>query len=302
MESIAIYKNCLFCFNHLTDENRFREHIFPESILGFLKSKDICCNCGQIFGDQVDSLAIRHPSIIDALNKLGNPKAPIYAKNLPYFTQDKGDDSKLEIIKSNQGFRIKYTDGKIDDNILPWILNKKLTEFPDDIALKEKTRILDELAKAKPGQIVKSDLLHKGFIKKQAKGTFIDLGNIEPITPLIAKITVFMIFYFINPSQINKIKYMEVLIKHAKQLGNIKPIFINEGWDRSAEPLKYIHRVIFNFYPNMIYVRISLFMCLQWYLVLDINAPIIMNNNNKNIEVLGLKLDLSNQQIHPLII
>jgi hypothetical protein len=63
---------CIWCgklFN--TDEQRSREHIVPESLLGRLQSQDVCHTCNNQFGSTLDHLLLRNGDILQAAFEAG---------------------------------------------------------------------------------------------------------------------------------------------------------------------------------------------------------------------------------------
>ena len=64
------YENCVFCNEDLTrEEKKGRgEHVIPKSLLGSFCMKDVCSECNNTLGSQVDHLALEDERIIEAVS------------------------------------------------------------------------------------------------------------------------------------------------------------------------------------------------------------------------------------------
>jgi len=160
---ISFFNTCLFCGSP-SKNNRYREHIIPDNIYGFIESYDICDCCGRYFGDKVDDLGIRQPNIIEALENLGYPRIDEYKRNFPYYSDDMATGTKIDMVKDGDRFRPKNVNDIRDPSTIFWLLKKEHSRLPRGQKDEEIDRIARELKVAKPGNITHSEILNKGFI------------------------------------------------------------------------------------------------------------------------------------------
>ncbi len=298
MESVSIYKNCIFCQNDL-NENRFREHVIPANIYGFFTSLDVCNKCGEDFGEKIDDLGLQQPVILEALRQFGNPKINDYERKLPFFSIDSVSGNKIRILKKGNEYTVKNIDDIADSKVLPWLLKKEFLSMntkENDIIKDEIERIKIETQEAEIGQITSSEILKRSWVTKNAKGTFIDKGKIPSITPLIAKIATFSIFYMINPTELRKIKFLGELINHAKFLGSPGPVKIFETKGLRNKAFYRNHELRMGINKDYILISISLFIYLRWVIFLDLIEPINMvDDKNEKVGSMLLGLDFNNE-------
>ncbi|MEE9553274.1 MAG: hypothetical protein V3W18_03160 [candidate division Zixibacteria bacterium] len=295
---ISFYATCLFCGSQLND-NRFREHIIPVNIHGFIVSDDICFDCGIYFGDNVDHLALRQPPILDALENLGYPNVDDHKRNFPYYSEDAITGNKIAMIRDGDKFRPKNTDDIRDPSSISWLLrneyNKRSKGVDKSEISNEIDRIASESRKAKPGDITYSEILKKGFETKRTHGIYIDLDNIPSITSLLAKIAVSWIFYLISPTEIWKIKEFNKLVDHARGKGKPSSFKFDKFPARREKVFSKRHEISIQIYDNGIFIIITLFSYLRWLMWLDTEVPVVTPDaEGKAIEDIWLMLDFEN--------
>jgi len=297
MEAFEFYRKCIFCGEDLSDESkRFEEHIIPQNIFGFWKSKDICQKCGKHFGDNVDNLALKNPLIIEALKELNLSNKTIDDRLLNYYGIDKSSGGKIEMIKKGDRYFVKSQNNIIDEAaIVPYL--KRLyanSGIEKDVLGKEIERICREQQQINLGDITESELLNSSFKKGTVHGVNIENAK-EAITPLIAKIATFAIYYFINPMQICNITNVDLLIKRAFLEENSQPKIIREMGPREKcyKPYHYTYIEIIN-NSNAIVIHIGLFYFLWWAVILNTEKAIKVQYDNQLLKKIGLKFNFSN--------
>lgn len=111
------YNHCIFCKKKLPAEpNGVGEHVIPKNIYGFWRSHDICKECKQYFGDNIDQIPLQNVYILNAMKNLNLPNADELFEHLPHFGFDTIDKRKIPIIRKGDGFKIKST--RKDKNFL----------------------------------------------------------------------------------------------------------------------------------------------------------------------------------------
>ena len=296
--NILFYKTCLFCGSPLND-NRFRETIIPANIHGFIESYDICKCCGEYFGNNVDHLALRQPPIIDALENLGYPKVEDYKQNFSYYSLDSSAGNKIEFINDGDRFRPKNAGDIRDPYTISWLLKKEHSKQPKgqkaNAIFNEIDRVARELRNAKPGDITHSEVLNKGFKTKRAHGIYIDLDKIPSITPLLAKIAVFWIFYMISPTERWKIKGISELVDHARGKGELNLIRFYESPARREKTFSKYHVITIEIMETKILFAITLFGYFRWVILLNTEVPVVTpDEEGRIIEDSHLVLDFKN--------
>lgn len=285
---ISFYAMCLFCGSQLND-NRFREHIIPANIHGFIISDDICCDCATYFGDNVDHLAIRQPFIIDALEILGYPKVDDYRRNFPYYSEDIATGRRIEMIKNGDKYRPKNTGDIRDSSSIFWQLKRECND-QDEI-----DRITRELKDANQGDITYSEILKKGFETKRTHGIYIDLDDIPSITPLLAKIAVFWIFYMIIPTEIRKVKGIGELVDHAMGKSELNSIKFYDSPAPSEKAFSKNHGITIEIMETGILFAITLFGYFRWVMWLNTEELVVTPDaEGKAVEDIRLMLDFEN--------
>lgn len=295
MESFCFYQNCLFCPKDLSDDkNRFREHIIPENIFGFWKSKDICQECGKHFGDDIDDLTLKHPLIIEALKELNLSNKQIDDRLLNYYGIDKSSGKKITMVKKRDGFHVKTENDLIDEKALPWYFKQLYdnSQINQNIVEKEIDKIVNDQLRAKTGEITESNLFNSAYRKGTVHGVYTN-DNID-ITPLVAKIAVFTIFNIIDPKQIINIKNVDGLINRAflKEEPQLKIIRVMGPREKCFKPYHYTLIDIYN-NNNSIFINVGLFYYLWWVVILEITKPIVIHHDNKLLKKVGFKFDFS---------
>ncbi len=172
----AIYKVCIFCGKALPEPScrGDGEHIVPEFIYGSLKTKDVCIECNNFFGSNVDHLILKDARIIDAINRLNivDLKNKILERSKSY-TKDVEDGREISMkIKDGKPKMIPFKNGNKlsvgQEDTLPTLLNiirkecKNNEEFEQ--SKKEIERNLQSFWKSEVGTVLK--LPHGGSIRK----------------------------------------------------------------------------------------------------------------------------------------
>ena len=112
--TFQIFKNCVFCDTFLTEERSGQgEHIIPRNIYGFWKSYDICDECKQHFGDNIDNLGKDNPNILEAMHALNLPNADTYYNHLKYQGVDTETGEKTEMVRKKGKFITKVVEKNI---------------------------------------------------------------------------------------------------------------------------------------------------------------------------------------------
>jgi hypothetical protein len=106
------HKNCLFCFKALPELDQRKgegEHIIPKNIYGFWKSYDICSECKEYFGKNIDILSLKNPNLLNAIKELKLPYADTVFDNISYSARDTIDNRSIKMVRKKGKFRIKVS-------------------------------------------------------------------------------------------------------------------------------------------------------------------------------------------------
>jgi hypothetical protein len=209
------------------------------------------------------------------------------------------------MIKKKDGFHVKTENDIIDDKALPWFFRNlyqnqstELTEVEAEI-----DRIITAQQNANLGELTHSHIFGSTYKKGTVQGVYIE-DNVD-ITPLIAKIATFAIFYLLPSSQIPNIPEMNLLLKRVNLEEKAKPeIFMALGSrDKCYKPY---HSVCIDLYNENSFFSVSvrLFYSLLWIVLLKTENAILLANKGKSIKKIGLRFLFSNpaeSQIIPIL-
>jgi len=130
---------------------------------------------------------------------------------------------------------------------------------------------------------------------RQSHGVYIDIDKIPSITPLIAKIAVFWIFYMINQNEILKIKEFNKLVDHAIGKCELDSIKLNEIQAQQEKVFYKYHGINITIEENLILMAITFFGYLRWLFWLGTDMPIeTRDEEGRIIENIQLRLDFKN--------
>jgi hypothetical protein len=305
------YKHCLFCFSPLPEiPSGAGEHVYPKSIFGFWRIYDVCENCMKHFGDNIDQLALQNPQILKAMEQLELPNADRYYEQIKYEGTDTIDGIKVKMVLKDGDFKTKAQE--INENFfecsekdwenigIRWLKNK--TNLSESDFQKEVEKLKEEYISLEPGETVISTPLGFSVRKRSVKDVKIDEENLNRITPLIAKIVVSFIHYFLTVDELVSLDEVEDLIKHSRHSEELQPYTIN--WCSLTEEPKYnkFHRVLMNILGNSIFIDVTFFGYPNWRIILNSKNPIIMHDLDgrliKQIIFIQDFEDLENRQKH----
>jgi len=248
------------------------------------------------FGVNIDQLTLKHPQILKAIEQLELPNADRYYEQIKYKGTDTIDGIKVKMVLKDGDFKTKAQEVSEDfyecaekdwENIgIRWLKNK--TNLSDEDFQMEVEKLKEDYLKIEPGETIISNQLGFSVRKKSVKDVKVDEENLQSITPLIAKIVVSFIHYFLSVEELVALDNVEKLIKHARNSEELKPYTIN--WCSLTEEPKYFkfHRVWMQIQGNSIFIDVTFFGCANWRVILNSKDPIV-------------KHDLDGRQIQQII-
>ena len=310
---------CLYCGVKLPpNEERTGdgEHIIPKNIFGFLKSRDVCEECMQYFGKEVDNLTLNNFEIINAVKELGLDLNKTFTDNIRYKGKDLYNDEEVEFKPKKGKITIK---GKQTEDFFQireelfnsvgneWIkkgLRKHLSEKEMN---KELIILKDNYKNAQYGDIIRSEILKLEVRKTTAKTTGIDTSKFKNLSPLIAKIAVFFLRYSLSDIEIKKIINFEDIRKHSRFGKKLKDMTIYFSPRKKEKHYYKYHLLSLQFFDNILILDVSLFGYPNWVIVIDASEKICQkypdeNNKEREINVMNLELDFENLNVRKLTI
>lgn len=301
----SLYKNCLFCAADLPKPNQRTgegEHVIPKNVYGFWKSYDICDNCKQYFGSNVDNLSLKNPDLVNAIGELRLPNADAVFDDLSYQAKDTIDGSPVKMVRKKGAYKIKVS--QIGDHFfecaevdwpkigLDWIRNTVPASLSPETVERDINSLREKYDKLQPGEIVHSEKLGITIKKKQTQNIQFDPKSFLPISPLIAKIAVCFLYYSLPLQEIGKVKELEALRAHARHGVSIENYVIN--WFPPRRKVQYDrwHRMTLEPCGPILLLDISLFGFPNWRVILRTDQQVVLKDlNNKIAEMLYFILD-----------
>ena len=139
-------------------------------------------------------------------------------------TKKKGD-FKAKAVEKGEDF-IQHAEEDMEFVGFDWLKKKLIFFKPEKIIEMGFEELKENYEKSNPRDVVNSELIGFSSRKGQVKNVKIDESKIPSITPLIAKIVVFYLNYFLH-HQIDNIHNYKALIDHARNNQAIKNYTIN---------------------------------------------------------------------------
>jgi len=300
------YNRCIFCRKKLPSNSKGEgEHVIPKNIYGFWRIYDICDECKQYFGDNIDQISLQNMDILDAMKGLNLPNADKLFENLSYVGFDTIDKRKIPMIKKGDGFKIKSTmkdkqflecsEDDWDNYLVRWLENNVGNRIDKDEFNREIEHLKVKYDALKPGETVHSSVLNYSIRKRQTHNLEVNHQKLPPISKLIAKIVICFLRYVLTPQQIETIPNYELLIKHARFEGPLEKPLIN--WCARASKIKYhmFHKIAIYTLEKVQMVDVTFFGYPNWRTVLGSTSPIIIKDNRGNeLKELWFVLDFKN--------
>ncbi len=296
------FQDCIFCSNPLPAECTGQgEHIIPSNICGFWKSHDICGECKQHFGNKIDNSGIENPHLLEAMYTLNLSKAGTYYDNLKYQGYDTETGEKVEMTRKKGGFKakvieegedfIQHAEGDIEFVGFDWLKKNLKDQMPERLIEKEIEDLKEQYDNCKPGDVVRSETLGYSARKGQVKEVEVDETKIPSITPLIAKIVVCYLKYFIY-SQLENIDIYQSLIDHSRNNQPLKDDTINRLTVRDDKVFDKWHRIRMFPEPGLLLIDTTLFANITWRTVLPCSIDeSFWNDGDGILEVLFFIID-----------
>ena len=214
----SLYENCLFCAAHLPEPHQRSgegEHVIPKNIYGFWRSHDVCEDCKQYFGRNIDNLSLRNGELVKAIQELRLPNADSVFDDLSYQAKDTIDGSPVKMVRKKGAYKIKVS--QIGDHFfecaevdwpkigLDWIRNTIPASLSPETVEREINRLREKYDKLQPGETAHSEKLGITIKKKQTQNIQFHPKSFLPISPLIAKIAVCFLYYSLPLQEIGKL-------------------------------------------------------------------------------------------------
>lgn len=279
------FQKCIFCFDHLPDvPSGDGEHVIPKNIYGFWRVYDVCDNCREYFGDNIDQLSIQNPWIMKALQELKLPEFEKYGESLPFKGKDTIGGYSVNMVRRDKKFKNKvrkYEDQFFEcseedwKNIgIKWLKAGLNNKIDNSLVKNEISRLEKEYENIAPGETVESKILGYTIRKRQVKGVKLDNDKLPSITPLIAKIASFFLVYFLPPNILSNLFEIDSLVDHSRHNKETRKYFIN--WCPVFREEKYtkIHAIRMHSFESTIVLDISLFGYPNWRIMLHCSEKI----------------------------
>jgi len=305
-----IYENCIFCFNPIAENSiGVGEHVIPESIYGFWRVFDVCKDCMKYFGDNVDQLAVKDVHLLNALHKLNLKDVEPYYSNFQFKGKDTIDGKDVKMVRRKKNFKakvinndnyiIQFNEKDFDPVGIPWLKKQLQFKNPKKLIDGELNDLNENFKKLEPGEIYNSIL---GFSIKKGEISDVKLDNnaIAPITPLISKVALSFLCYFLQIEQLSKIQELDILRMHARFNKNLNENLINCCPIFEEKSYGMWHGIRLLIKPNLLLLDICFFGYVNWRIVLHADNLILkMDNEKGNVEILAFELhfeDLNNRK------
>lgn len=304
-----IHTVCLVCFNtlpHPNERGSEGEHAIPKNIGGFWKVYDVCEECKKHFGDNIDHLTLSNPHIINALDKINIDKKLSVHPLLKYKSYDKFDGKELTMFRKGNEYRIQT---KENDNSLicpdidaykiglPWA-KKRLRGIFTEVEIEEEySKLHTRYLELKNNESVYSEKLVLRLRKGVNTNITFDDSTFKSIAPLISKIAIIFLGYFLSFEDLKKISNYYSLRDHAR---HNKPLLDNDLiWHPifKGNHSEKFHKILFRNFENAGLVEVTLLRYPSWTVILNYSEELkFKDENNKFIEEIGLVFDFENSK------
>jgi len=300
------FPDCIFCEKSLRkNQTGEGEHVIPRNIYGFWRIYDVCDECMEYFGNYIDQLAIQNPLILEAMQKFNLPNADKYYDNLSYTAEDFKTGDMVEMTRKDGHFKPKvniegedlFECAEEDWEIIgiKWLRDILKDKLPDDELAEALEELKEKYKDAEPGEIIQSDKLDYSIRKSRTHKVKIADDTEQSITPLLAKINISFLHYFLTKKQLEHIIEYKMLFSHARYGGRLKEYLIN--WCTLADDKEYnkYHELTLRAFDGFPMVDITLFGYLNWRTVLTSSSKIILyDNNGRELDGIKFILDFEN--------
>jgi hypothetical protein len=299
--------DCIFCSSSLPEERiGVGEHIFPESIFGFWRSYDVCSKCREVFGNEVNRLAIQDLSLLNAMETLKLKDTGPHLKNLPWTGEDTLDKRKISMVRRREGFRLKVvrsddfmecSEEDLDKLIKPWFQALTLGTLSADEFQAECKLLIEEYRRLAPGETYRSQSIGYSIRRRQTVNIQIENPTPENFTRLIAKIVTCFLHYAVPYSQLANIQELDMLKAHAHRGESLAPFTINPLRPLEDGLFYPFHRI--GIYPGrgVTMTDITFFRNIGWRTVLHTPESLhIVDSEGRMLEYLLFVLNFSNLQ------
>lgn len=310
----SIFTHCLFCFKELPPiEKRSGkgEHIIPKNIEGFWTSKDICTECKKYFGKEVDKLPKKNLEIVRAVENLKMQTKVNFLEGVQYSATDKFTGEEIAMYKKKDTYKVKTQQkGESKLNLdekdilysgLQFAIEKKKDVFSIEEIKSEIERMQKEYLSLDFNQSITSNKIGISMRRGQVSNLKVDSSTLSDLTPLIAKIAVFFIYYYLYLEDIPKIFHFEQLLKHARYNQKIEDWIIN-WYPAETEKFERFHRIDLEILDGLCVLDIQLFKYANWRILLPYDNELLTkkiydsNKNEFDLEITGLVLDFADVQ------
>jgi hypothetical protein len=299
------FRSCIFCNADLPEDRSDEgEHIFPESIYGFWRTHDVCLECQQTLGNEVDVLATKDVSLLNAMEILKLKDTGPHLDHLPWSGEDTVDKQRVPMVKRGPNFRIKVTktddflecsENDLDKLARPWLRELSRGRLSDDQFEIEYARFIETYKKLAPGETYHSDVFGYSIRRRQTTNVRVDTPNPPAFTRLVAKIVTCFVHYAFPYEKLAAIEELPMLREHARFGRPLRPFTINPL--RPLEDGKYFpfHRVVV--YPDarITMVDTTFFGNIGWRTVFHSTEPLLIKDDEgRQAEEMLFVLDFTN--------
>lgn len=250
-------KKCYVCGAELNKVNSSSEHIIPNAIGGFLKSKDLICrDCNSKFGETCDSSLCKQFLQISTLLNIKRQRK----ENQPFMAYDSIKNEKVKITaggKPNVQCRVE----KKDEYVYEFIAGTK----------KEAKSMLKKFQKKYPKINIEEEL-EKGELQSEYYDHPINIKmNYGGLNSSIAILKIMLNFYIYSGGDKKHITNTIDLIKNNEILHEINQNKINFDFKKSKNTVTHTIIIIGNTDEKILFGFVKLFNFYESYFVLNDN-------------------------------
>jgi hypothetical protein len=284
------FDHCIFCGTALPDSRSGEgEHVFPDGIYGFWRSYDVCVECQQALGKEVDVLATRDLSLLNAMELLKLKDTNPNLDNLAWQGEDTLDRRKVPMVKRGHKMRVKVSkthdflecsEDDLQKLAKPWLRGLLRPKFSEQEFEAEYRRFMDAYRNLSPGEKYESEVFGYSIRRRQTTNVRVENPTPADFTRLVAKIAVYFIHYALPRLKLSTVQEVQMLRDHARHGEPLKPFTILRQRTFEDELCHPFHRVAVSPSDLHVMVDISIFANIHWRIVLHTSEPLILKDND----------------------
>jgi hypothetical protein len=301
---IRLHEKCIFCYAMLPHPDLRKgegEHIIPKNILGIWQSSDICVDCKQYFGDNVDNIPLYNTPMIDAVHALELENKERFKEQVRYKAKDKFTNAELSMYRRNEKMKIHVHENDLtincpDENIMNVGLSKVKKYYKDrydeKLIEEEFIKLYKQYQTAEDNSLISSNKIPLTLRKGKISNIEVDKTSLRDMSPLIAKIAVFFLNYTFSYDELRKIKNYLLVRDHAILNKPLPEYTINWNPHRKGKVYEKKHLLLLENTERIGFLNISLLGYPNWKVILNYQEILpIYNELGQELDVWGFAFD-----------